>query len=524
MAITLTSDFSRSRAEDPYHPDYDDGEEFESKINTLDLYFFDEQGNPAPVKFNNSNYLNVDDFEETYKEDFNITNGTKAVIVIQTPPDRTIPTQIVAVVNKEDDTPYAGISISDLQDKLTEGRTGNSFVMTNSVYVSGGAEQIGAQVAGHLFNDPNEAKANPVTIYVERVLAKVRLKSTIDEVTLNDNSTAYNPNKADKTETFNNEQIYVKFLGWNTTAVSEKDRLIKKINPLWNAGWTWYDAYLHRSFWAINPKDNTYKYFNFEGDNNSARGITDFNGAYTYIKENAAAYNKKTNKYENDPETPSQVIIAAQLVDIDGKPVEMAEWAGLRMTVDDLRTAFANVATLYYKTEGTDEAGETITIFNKIDPKEIKIKTAKAAGYIDANDNKRYLVYGTLTEEAAKKVWYSQPLNDATLNPALTPAQIKEAFYAIGGAKVWTEGKTYYYFDIRHIPYDIQTAEFGKLGVVRNHVYDAGVNSLVGLGTPVYDPEEEIIPEKPTDSETYIAAEIKVLSWRLVNMSIPLEW
>lgn len=522
MAITLTSDFSRSRAEDQEHPDYEDGEGFESKINTLDLYFFDEQGKPVPVKYDNSNHLTVIDFTETGKESFNITNGTKAVIVIHTPKDRAVPTQIVAVVNKEDDA-YAGISISELQEELTEGRTGNSFVMTNSVYVSGGAEQIGAQVAGHLFTKEEEAMANPVTIYVERVLAKVRLKSTIAEVTLNDNSTAYNPNnmtgELPKEEKFGDKQIYVKFLGWNTTAVSEKDRLIKKINPLWNAGWTWYDAYLHRSFWAINPEDNTYKYFNFEGDNNSARGITDFNGAYTYIKENAAANDKK-----NDPVTPSQVIIAAQLVDIDGNPVEMAEWGGLRMTVDDLRTAFANVATLYYKTEGTDEAGETITIFNKIDPQEIKIKTAKAAGYLDTNKNTRYLVYGTLTEEAADKEWYSQPLNDATLNPALTPDQIKEAFYAIGGAKVWTEGKTYYYFDIRHIPYDIQTAEFGKLGVVRNHVYDAGVNSLVGLGTPVYDPEEEIIPEKPTDGETYIAAEIKVLSWRLVNMSIPLEW
>lgn len=518
MAITLTSDYSRSRAEQT-NPDYEDGLDFENKVNTVDFYFFDEQGNAAPVKYDNSNHLTVSDFTETGKEDFNITNGTKAVIVIQTPKDRAIPTQIVAVVNKEAGEVYAGLSIRQLQDKLTEGRTGNSFVMTNSVYVSGGAEQIGAQVAGHLFSDEDEAKANPVTIYVERTLAKVRLKSSITEVTLTDGTKAYNPNKADKEEKFGDKQIYVKFLGWNTTATSENDRLIKKINPLWNAGWTWYDAYLHRSFWAINANDNTYNYFMFEGDANSAKGITDFNGAYTYIKENAAASDKA-----NNPATPSQVIIAAQLVDEDGKPVEMAEWAGQRMTVDDLKLAFANAATLYYKTEGVDEAGQTITIFNKIDPSEIEIKTATDAGYLNDNDNKRYLVYGVLTADAAKKVWYSQPLNDAVLNPALTAEQIKEIFFAMGGAKVWTEGKTYFYFDIRHIPYDIETAEFGKLGVVRNHVYDAGVTSLVGLGTPVYKPEEVIIPEKPSDDETFIAAQIKVLSWRLVTMNIPLEW
>ncbi|WP_300851937.1 fimbria major subunit, partial [uncultured Bacteroides sp.] len=64
----------------------------------------------------------------------------------------------------------------------------------------------------------------------------------------------------------------------------------------------------------------------------------------------------------------------------------------------------------------------------------------------------------------------------------------------------------------------------GKYGVVRNHVYAANIHSLVGLGTPVYDPEEVIYPEKPGGDDTYIAAEIRILSWRIVNQNIDLEW
>ena len=91
----------------------------------------------------------------------------------------------------------------------------------------------------------------------------------------------------------------------------------------------------------------------------------------------------------------------------------------------------------------------------------------------------------------------------------------------IPGAKVWKSGLTYYYTDLRHLG----AAETkGLYGVVRNHIYDVNINSVVGLGTPVYDPEEVIVPQKPDKDETYIAAEIKILAWRVVNNDTDLEW
>jgi hypothetical protein len=99
---------------------------------------------------------------------------------------------------------------------------------------------------------------------------------------------------------------------------------------------------------------------------------------------------------------------------------------------------------------------------------------------------------------------------------AMTPAEANEALKNLGGAKVWKTGFTYYYFDLKH---------FGdKFGVVRNHVYNANIKTLAGLGTPVYNPNEVIVPEKPKNEETYIAADINILSWRVVDQDVDLNW
>lgn len=58
-------------------------------------------------------------------------------------------------------------------------------------------------------------------------------------------------------------------------------------------------------------------------------------------------------------------------------------------------------------------------------------------------------------------------------------------------------------------------------GVIRNHVYDLTLNSISGVGTPVFDPNDVIIPETP-DEETlwYLGAEVNVLKWRIVKQTV----
>lgn len=514
---------------------YEDGEISESAVETLDFYFFYNDGTAATVKSDGTNHHTGTVETTNTSEGENITNAIKAVVVISTQDGDAIPDQVVAVINRETSASYVGLSLQELQEELTNGKSDNGFVMSNSVYVSGNTLQCGVPIAGHLFSSETEATNNPVTIYVERALAKVRLKSSIDEVTLSDGTKAYNPNKPNsdsseggdnsKTEEYDGKQIYVKFLGWNTTTVSTQNLLLKSINPTWSPKWTWYTADYHRSFWAQNPSGNSIEHFKFEPENgetaetvNSANRFTNFDGtAYTYLKENAGI-----NDLGANPDPRSKVIIAAQLVDEDGNPVEMAEWAFQRMTVDNLKVAFANAATLYTKETVTTGEGEnpvTQTVLTQITPEDIELKTATAAGF--TKDNRRYLVYATLTETAASKTWFKEPRLEAT---AISETEIKDILFGLGGAKVWKGGRTYYYFDIRHLAYGNTSAEFGQYGVVRNHVYDTTVNSLFGLGTPVYDPYEVIIPEKPSDDDTFIAAQIKILSWRIVKFGVNLEW
>ena len=47
---------------------------------------------------------------------------------------------------------------------------------------------------------------------------------------------------------------------------------------------------------------------------------------------------------------------------------------------------------------------------------------------------------------------------------------------------------------------------------------------MQGFGTPVVDKEAVIIPTKPENEATYLAAKIKVLSWRVVKQNADLDY
>ena len=83
-------------------------------------------------------------------------------------------------------------------------------------------------------------------------------------------------------------------------------------------------------------------------------------------------------------------------------------------------------------------------------------------------------------------------------------------------ALVWKSGMTYYFYEIKHLE--------NQKGVVRNHIYDTKVTKITGLGTPVYNPDEIIYPEKPNENDHYIAAKINILSWRIIKDDYELEW
>lgn len=83
-----------------------------------------------------------------------------------------------------------------------------------------------------------------------------------------------------------------------------------------------------------------------------------------------------------------------------------------------------------------------------------------------------------------------------------------------------TDGSTYYYTPIKHLGSE---GTLGEYGIVRNHSYQVTIQNIQGYGTPVYDPDKVIDPMIPSDDNTYLAARINVLSWRVVSSNVDLD-
>jgi hypothetical protein len=94
-----------------------------------------------------------------------------------------------------------------------------------------------------------------------------------------------------------------------------------------------------------------------------------------------------------------------------------------------------------------------------------------------------------------------------------------EALSNLGTAWCWNGGAAYFYVDIEHFG-----AEPQNVGIVRNNIYELSISKISGLGTPVYDPDEDIVPEKtPEEPSSFVAARINILKWKIVNQNVTLD-
>ncbi|MDE7438402.1 MAG: hypothetical protein K2M93_07950, partial [Muribaculaceae bacterium] len=337
---------SGSTTRGPEGAEYEAGLEQENNVKKVRFYFFEANGSAAAVRNNNGKLVNWLDWEDPNTEDNTTENVEKilsATLVIQSPKGDHAPDQIVAIVNPTEDTPSQERSLISLSRLAYDYGTYASaetpqFVMSNSTYMSGGVEMNAVDVKDKIHKTSGEALNDPVQIYVERVVAKVRLGCELTPVAGKTN--IYKTSKFDEQgnevkqelpiydengNVTGSKEICVKFLGWNTTAVADGSRLVKDINVAWptdlfgqgNGPWNWADYF--RSFWAVNPQGIAYQYGAFgdadtDGNIFKANAKTAFDKSqWVYINENATDYAKSATG--DNPATPTKVIIAAQLVD-----------------------------------------------------------------------------------------------------------------------------------------------------------------------------------------------------------------
>ena len=625
LSVTIVpANASATRADDDKEGvdgGFRNGSEDENFVESVRFYFFKKDGSPATVKADGSaSYYDVQP-SEILQEGTTGTNPSvekvvSALIVIESQKGDGKPAYMAAVLNHNDEAPKQNVTFEALQKYVADysSHTKGKFTMSSSVYMDtkwmykeGGkpgdlvhdtpndvqnAELIAIPVYENIRNSRKDALENKATIYVERVLAKVSASVNIPKFKELGGEKLYEvgfvgnqgQGLQDKWEPADSDKIYVKFLGWNVTADRKQSRLVKRINTAWGTepfkGWrnnlNWNDKSNKRSYWAVNPEnkgsnpiDDNYNFSPFAKANGSGKWESDteetmawsfdFNtNNYTYLQENAGAYKEDTA----EDVINSKIIVAGQLVNSEGKALELVEWQGdiynYETDADKKKVKDALAADTDLYIEDTDESGAKT--WRKITGSDIEIvfenaKTADEAYDRNKDGEKRYYVYLKLTDKEAKygiyKFTESTGSNgvdnskwgvDTNNGAGYTYGEekgnvVKDALLSVGYIKHWNTGYTYYWVDIRHFGSsetvtvtngdDTTTEEVvtGYHGVVRNHWYDYTFNDVQGLGVPVSDPDAIIYPEKPGDPEYfYLAAEVKILSWKMVTTETGLGW
>lgn len=525
---------------------YEDGNEAESKITNVRFYFFNGDGTPYLLDNNGSekqpvNFL--DQKVETAGNDHDHTAEikTKAVLVLKGE-TKAVPASVIAVINPEvlDNTTLQSgtMTLSELRTSATGSKfydKTNGFVMSNSVYESAGQDVCSTPVANSVFATAEDATKNPVDIYVERVNAKVNAKIDADYVRTNETEKAWSKNAEGKYQinvgnidvttyaentnaapTKHTYPVYAVVQGWQLADADGKAEVCKQINTSWYAGelgispWTTSDY--HRCFWSksvpftsgaqgganhpVNPKFEDIKL-----------SLSDeFSTTPVYTLPNTP--DKVVTNPKTSVNTLTKLIVAAKLVyqDDNGnyKNAQICQYRGLTYLGEDAvkKQIVGGFAKYFKKTATGYQSIEASDIAFKTAPGSSEVKDYEVVATLASNVGELYVKDGETTYKTVSK-------DDVNAALAKEEAQVRS-----------TDGATYYYTPIKHLG---DAGKLGEYGIVRNHSYQVTIQNIKGFGTPVYDPKKEIDPMIPSDDNTYLAASIKVLSWRVVSSKVDLD-
>ena len=509
--------------------DYVNGTDDENKISKVRYYFFNGDGTPYLIKAPGAdgvtgsgtvNWLEAtpgydDTTSDTPSHVEKITNTVLVINGVQS----AAPSAIVAVVNPETVDPAAlgnngSMRLSQLRENAvgstfykTDAGKVSDFVMSNSVFVNAGSDVCASLVAGHVATSADKAKANPVDLYVERVAAKVTADVDPNAFEKGDGSKWDATQYGTKTAVgkIGAYDVYAVIDGWGLADEDGKAKVEKSVNTAWTdailgiSPWTTYDY--RRSFWETSVEFNA-------GTNQPVNHkFNDFKAnmkAELYTLPNTPD-NKITNVYDNNV---TKFLVAATLKYKDEHDnwhlAEICRYNGVMILgVDNLKTQVALTFSKYY----TSTDGSTYTQLTKDDITFAEPTTSM----------KNYQVTPTLAADPTGTKLYYIKESDGSF----TQVSKDVVNTAIGAdkAEIRTDGKAYYYVPIKHLG---TTGNLGEYGVVRNHFYKINLTGLTGFGTPVYNPNTVIDPTVPSYDNTYLAARIKVLQWRIVKQDVNL--
>lgn len=551
IAINLNSvgNAPTSRAYNQGEGTYDDGENNENKITTVRFYFYNADGTSYKLQTvgekgekPSKNYIdyNVDLGENTGNQGTTVSGATSAVLVLNGE-SNVAPAAMLTVVNPGVNTVMLGQPTADRWSTMRTEMKGqkfndatNGFIMSNSTYEDGGKDLCTTQLTGKTFSSAADAKKSPVDVFVERVNAKVKTTvggANFEKVTTDVELDGVNFKGKYKTKdpvgklatiqsdgSTKETDVYAYIDAWGLGDEDGQAMLYKQIDV---QNWTdatlgfsannpWSVAAYHRCFWGTSvafggtstnsPVNHPYK--DIQADLGTAL-YTLPNTPTSY----GSVYADPMKSYL------TKIMVAARLAYTDEAgnvhSAEICTYKGQKfLGKDNVKTVIARELRTYYKktTSGSVDTYKTIEA-SDID---FSSKVTSTSGLKLQNYQVVADLRSGLTELFLKKGGSYEPVAVATVKAEMQQAPVD----------ISNGGKTYYYTPIKHLGDKDSKAEYG---VVRNHSYQVEISSIKGFGTPVYNPDTEIIPVLPSNDLTYLAAKISVLSWRVVSSKVDLD-
>ena len=491
----------------------------ENAVNTAEFYFYNADGT-----YNQ----HVGKALEWNDATGNVEKIANATVVLQNLKKVGKPKYVVCVLNA---TPkaYENKTLAQLKEELLNSYlNGAYFIMSNSTYNNGDAASLNFAT---VIKDENFLKekptpetlttANAVQIYVERVASKIEVG--VASSLLTDGKISLGNYDVDGTT----QNITIKVLGWGINALNKTSYVEKRVPATWdNLGdFAWDAKDLFRSYWACSPNYNGGEYpasfADGKASNNELETAVKESSTLKYVSWNSLAKNLGEYDYclentntKNELESGNfkakvtHVLLKAQTE----AGTDLISYDGRLYTLNKFMARVLGQLNLSAYKVTTDGSNTTYT--------QIGVGDLRVVNTYDGT------VTVGLTDDAKAATWSSTtgtttPLTAEALATQIANVKIEADYYK--------EGMMYYCIPVEHlrggkfsVGNDLKvTVNEADYGVVRNHYYKINITSIKNLGTAVYNPDEEIVPNM--EPQTYfVGAQVNILSWKVVNQSVEL--
>lgn len=512
----------------------------EQSIKNASFYFYDADG-----VFVTQGDVWMDGSASTTTPAGNIEFASNNIVVLKGLDKKSYPRYMVTVLNKPTGFVH-GKTLDEMQTVLADNNaegiyypattnnvTTNYFTMSTTSYTETNREKhfVTEVNEGNISLEPMtdaSAIANTVTVYVERLAAKVTLKVS-DNLPKDANGrypikiTVAGENNSAGSGDIASEDLYVELLGWKLNATAKKSFMVKNIDAAWmdnDLGFTWNRPTDRRSHWG--------KSFNygFSGYPENAAGVPANSEYLNYVDlengltalENPAycAENTNTNTIvtANFPTGVTSILLKAKVCDANGNALDLVRYNGLLFKQDSFLEYVLNVLQTrnqldVWYANGTDEEGNAR--YTQIGKEYVKLE--------HVGDGKVKVVF---TNEHGTSLYAEDGSNcsDQTIT-----ALNDDLASASADAIAYNGGLMYYNIPVEHLN-NGDVAENGtipeaKYGVVRNHHYVVTIDKLEKIGRGIFDGNEKIVPGDDPDAY-YVGAKINILSWKIVSQNVEL--